>query len=1544
MQRGFTLVQVSILLLAASLVLLAVLPGTRTALDANSASVAKMNTILTALRQYESVNASLPCPADASKPTGGTGYGVAAANPGTGSPGNCTGGSPAANYVDAANNVAIGMVPVRALGLHNDYALDAYGRDITYAVDTNATVCFTGILAGKITVTEGGTTSSSIAALVSHGSDGHGAWIPLTGTTGTAVRLNAGSTDTDQLINAHVTSAFAATSSSLLTSAESTTTTFVSKLPTSTFDDLVVYKSPLWTLNAAPASTAGMVPTITPPSNGRYYTGQTLTFTVTYGNTVTVTGTPELTLSIPQQGGSTATRYATFTGSSGNSLTFSYTVQSTDYAPSSPSSVAMTSPIVLNGGTISVNGAAACLTFTAPSLTGVLLNPVTIYISDGNGNRVEKFDTSGNYLGQIGKCASGACTSGNGNGQFHDPGPLAFDSGGNLWIGDYGNYRAEKFDSAGNYLSQFASGALNLEGIAFDKDGNIWIVDHYSNNILKYDSSGSLLATYGSSGSTNGKFNSPIYIAVDASNNIWVEDYNNNRVQKFDHNGTFLLGLGSGYQGASGSIGSAGSGPGQLNSPNGIVFDAGGNLWVADAGNERLEEFNGSGAYVSQIDLADVLSGVGGWITGLAIDPSGNFWVEDYNNDWALEFSSCGTYLSKFGSTGTGNGQFNHQIAYIAITGTPGGGGACVASVTPPSNGSYATGQALNFTVTYNQAVTVTGTPRLLLTIGSNTRYANYVSGSGTTTLTFSYTIQAGDSATGIASSSSIDLNGGTITTASNGINANTGYTAPSMGGILVNSTAFMLVADGANARIQKFDLAGSYISQFGTYGSSNGQLEYAASVAIDGSGKILVTDGYNERVEKFDSNGNYVSKFGSSGNADGQFSFTNNSSGITVDGSGNIWVADHGNNRVQKFDSSGNFLMGIGAGYNGVSGSKGSSGTGNGQFNTTQYVHLDFNNNVWVSECAGHRVQQFDGSGNWLKTIGPTVAGYSSTLDCQDDFAFDSCRNLWLTDENNGNFLVLDYAGNYVNKIAESTGASGMQGLAIDGSGRIYMTSEGSNLVNIYDSSATFLFTFGSSGSGNGQFNQPQAIAIAGSAVTYLPLSSCPAVILSAAGPPNGTYVTGNTLGFAVTYDQAVTVTGTPQLSITVGGPRLANYVSGSGTTTLTFQYTVTSSDNANAGTGVIMNVPISLNGGTITSNSISSNLYFQPPTLTGVLVNPVTPSDFYIADTSNHRVRKVTASTGFISTVAGTGSSGAFTAGAATSSKLNAPSGLALDSSGNLYIADSGDHAVAKVSSGTLSYFAGTGSSGTVTAGAATSSKLNSPTGIAFDGSGNAYIADGGNHEVLKVASGTLSVFAGTGTSGTVTAGAATSSKLNSPTRVAVDSSGNVYIADGGNHQVLKVTSGGTLSVFAGTGSSGSTHENDGSLATAAKLKTPYGVAVDSSGNVYIADSGNSVILKVAASTGVISIVAGTGSAGYSGDGGAAASAQLNGPKGLAVDSSGNIYIADTSNNRVRWVLPSFGDISPIAGNGTGGYTGDGAAATSAEINAPAGVVVSR
>jgi sugar lactone lactonase YvrE len=345
-----------------------------------------------------------------------------------------------------------------------------------------------------------------------------------------------------------------------------------------------------------------------------------------------------------------------------------------------------------------------------------------------------------------------------------------------------------------------------------------------------------------------------------------------------------------------------------------------------------------------------------------------------------------------------------------------------------------------------------------------------------------------------------------------------------------------------------------------------------------------------------------------------------------------------------------------------------------------------------------------------------------------------------------------------------------------------------------------------------------------------------------------------------------------------------------------------------------------------------------------TGLAVDAA--GNIYIADGWNNRVRKVAAASGIITTFAGVGGVlGIGDGGPATLAALQAPSAIAFDGDGNAYVADTFNHRIRKiVPNGTITTIAGTGFSGNGSGdgddGPATAANLTFPSGVTADAAGNVYFIDN-ETRVRKISAytGIISAFAGTvlGCPSTGDGGPATSAKLCTPRTLSVDSIGNVYIGE--QVKIRKVNTAGVISTIAGTGIEGGS--GDGGLATSAQFSGINGLAVRENGDLFITDFSKRRIRQITFSDGKIQTVAGNGSPGGAGDGGSAASAQFYNPAGIAVDLNGNMYVADTYNHRVRKISFS-GIITTMAGTGVQGFSGDGGPATSAQLSLPQYVAV--
>ncbi|HTA82014.1 MAG TPA: T9SS type A sorting domain-containing protein [Bacteroidia bacterium] len=310
-------------------------------------------------------------------------------------------------------------------------------------------------------------------------------------------------------------------------------------------------------------------------------------------------------------------------------------------------------------------------------------------------------------------------------------------------------------------------------------------------------------------------------------------------------------------------------------------------------------------------------------------------------------------------------------------------------------------------------------------------------------------------------------------------------------------------------------------------------------------------------------------------------------------------------------------------------------------------------------------------------------------------------------------------------------------------------------------------------------------------------------------------------------------------------------------------------------------------------------------------------------------------------VNTIIGNGNPGfSGDGGLATAAEIYAPNGVALDDSGNVYVGDNLNNRIRKlnVKTGVITTIAGKKTGGfSGDGGPATDAELSKPGNITLDKQGNLYIADVFNQRVRMVnkSTGIITTIAGNGNEGySGDGGQATAASFFYPASVALDNAGNVYVADELNNVIREVNmSTGIITTVAGSGNSG--YSGDGGPALNASMNTPADVAFDSTWNMYISD-GNNAIRKVNATTGIITTVAGNGTEGYGGDGGPATAAGIDGPVGIALDKSGDLFIADIDNSRIREASAN-GIINTVIGTGQAGFIGDGGPATACEIHGP-------
>lgn len=723
-------------------------------------------------------------------------------------------------------------------------------------------------------------------------------------------------------------------------------------------------------------------------------------------------------------------------------------------------------------------------------------------------------------------------------------------------------------------------------------------------------------------------------------------------------------------------------------------------------------------------------------------------------------------------------------------------------------------------------------------------------------------------------------------------------------------------------------------------------------TVGIDKDGQLLIVDGGNKRVRKVNAAGtiNTVAGGGSVPSGDGGPAtsaqlFPGN---VAVDGAGNMYISQGAS--IRKVNTSGiiNTIAG-----NGLPGDTGDGGNATAAQIYCQDLTVDAAGNVYFTDPLHSVIRKIDTAGIITTIAGTGQSGYSgdggpaaaAKLQLSQGITIDSVGNLYFAD--NAAYVRKISTDGTISTIAGNgsgipTGdggpakAAGMapRWIAVDSGGNVFVADAGTNRIRKINTSGIITTYAGgnlNTGTGNGDGGPASGAVFTG--ITSIAVDPAGNLYVSDAGADRIREISSGSSASPVSVSP-------PNLSFsyTTGDPAppTQSVVIISPGSTLTF----TAAASTTSGGNWLDVTPKS--GDVHTTLTISVNPSgLAPGPYTGTIT--ITPSG--AGNPAQTVPVKLTVSApqsqGIITTVAGNGFVPFTTEGGqATSSGLSAGA-VALDGAGNVYIADTTDNRVLKVNTaGVITILAGNGTfSYSGDGGPAKQAALFTPLGVAADAAGNVYIADSLNNRVRKVdTSGTITTVAGNGSVGFAgDGGPAKNASVWAPSAVAVDGNGNLYIADATNNRIRKVNSAGVISTVAG-GAALPTFSGDGGQAVGAGMLLPGGVAVDASGNLYIADIGDNRIRKVSTS-GIITTVAGNGTKGFSGDGAAATSAQLNLSSahiGLWVDSAGNLYIPDPGNNRVRKV-DATGIITTVAGNGIGGFSGDGSPAVSAGLNAP-------
>ncbi len=1108
---------------------------------------------------------------------------------------------------------------------------------------------------------------------------------------------------------------------------------------------------------------------------------------------------------------------------------------------------------VAGGGTAGLGdgGPAVGAMLTGP--TGVSYDAPYLYIADLGDLRIRKVNmVTGIITSVAGTGLPGLSSEGVPAVTASLSGPYGVKfSGGEIYISDRVDNVIRKIDPfgkiwtvAGAFAGYTTDGGpataaeFNFpSGVAIDPVlGNIYIADK-GNNVIRMINPTGIVSTFagnhfaGYSGdgtpATNFKLNNPSGIAW-YSGALYIADAGNNRIRKVTSGGT--ISTFAGISGAAGNNdGSVLSPLTTFNNPTGICIEAGGTMYIADQANHRIRKITGATTVSTLAGTTSGFSGDGGaaaaaqlnYPIGIALDAAAaNLYVADRDNYRVRQISvTTGAILAHSlnagGSGYTAPGEtFTVNTGGIPATGTvtSGTGSILTNSLASGGTGGYFGGES--FTV---NGGTATGT---IITVDGLGRVLTYTLTSFGTT----YTGPSVSSVTPAGPGTGFLINISTVigsVTAYTLSTFGTGYSAPSIANTVASGSGFKINITSITPLINTIAGNGTTTDAGDGGAATSAGLQKPLAIVFDASGNMYVS-GEGNHIRKIDGAGiinNYAGTGTPGYNGEGipaTNAYMNAPEGIAFDLAGNLVYADsrHSGDCIRRIVKTTNTVYTIGGnivpGYGGLATWL--------DLKMPTCITVTAAGEMYIADRGNNVVRRVDTKGVMSTFAGTGALGYTGDLGAPELATFNHPVSVAYYDAG-GILYIGDADNNVVRKV----------------SGGLITTVAGTG-VPAYGGDGGFAV--------NAKLNKISGIEVDQSnGDLYISDQNNNAV--------RKVFATGINAG------KIFTVAGTPPTGgfIANGGPATS--------AELTNPYAVTTDWFGN----------------------------------------------IFIADRDNNIVRKINSS-GIISTCAGTGLAGVYgdgDGGPATNAKLSGPTGVAVDNLGNLYIADQGNNCIRRVNSaGIITTIAGSGIVGSIgIPGPAISARFYYPQSVAADHSGNLYIADGNNNRVCKLTAGTITVFAGTGTAGYFgDGGAAIGAQLSDPKGVSTDMAGNVFIADFLNNCVRKVDAGGTITTIAGNGTLLGSFSGDNGPATAARLNEPASVVFDTANsNLYIADFSNQRIRRVNAG-GIINTIAANGIAGYSGDGGKAILAQIYDPIGLGIDVSGNVYIADRNNNAVREV----------------------------------------